>query len=454
MPPGAKTVARKQKKPILLLRLPPALLTRIFSYAGVVSLSNIALCRGLMPFTLAGLYYDVQLLSPDAVKQFAASLLRRPDLAAAVATMRVSITAEDEQRLQGVGVMDSQHTFAELLAAGEGIPYDPTRLLLSSQLVQGVLKSLVNMQCLVVEGAALAGGVLTSDFLSRLPQKCLHLGVALRLRQDWSFDNSRALLRNVANTLPSLSSFALRRNLRDLPITLLNLPSGFDLAPRSWTLEVFILLDLIILSPAVRSLYSSFASLRSLYLTTYYIYDDFWDDLVRLPPSLQTLDLCIGLPCAMTAHLPPHLPNLPKLKAEHILAFPNLQTLGLSGNILSPSAWPILHTFPRLRRIALGTHVELTLPSLQAILDDADDLPDLAVLQIDICECGDRAPRVSSARARPPRRPQWPTDFCFADARKLLSAAKEQGIVVCGTVLCAAKSCNAENGHPCPGWYK
>ncbi|BGP17436.1 hypothetical protein JCM10213_003281 [Rhodosporidiobolus nylandii] len=453
MPPEAKKVARKQKKPFLLLRLPPAVLTRIFSHTGVISLSKISLCRKLLPFTLAGLYHDVQLSIPDAVEQFAASLLRRPDLAAAVAAMRVSITAEDEQRLRGDGGTDSQLTFAELLAAGEAIPYDPTRLSLSTQLMQDILKSLVNMQSLVVDGAALAGGVLTSDFLAQLPKKVRDLGIAIHLHQDWSFVNSRALMRNVATTLPSLSSFALRRNFRDLPITLLNLPSGLDLAPRSWSLDALLLVDLLTLGPAVRSLYSSFASLRAFYLSTYGVYDDFWDDLVRLPPSLETLDLCIGLPCGLAAQFA-RLPDLPKLNAEHVLALPNLTTLKLRGDILSPSAWPILHTFLRLRLIALGTHVELTLPSLQAILDDADDLPDLAVIQIDICECGDRAPRVSSARARPPRRPQWPTDFCFADARKLLSAAKEQGIVVCGTVLCAAKSCNPENGHPCPGWYK
>ncbi|GAA5952831.1 hypothetical protein JCM10213_007554 [Rhodosporidiobolus nylandii] len=417
-----------------------------------MSLDNVALSRYLLPLTLAGLYFEVTLRSPDMVEQFAASLLRRPELAAAVSDMRLLIVVDDEPRLLSDSSAGDQRTFADLSALGEAVPYDPARLTLSTQLVQDVLRSLVKLQFLTLEGAALAGSVLTSDLLAQSLKTLRHLGILVHIShtQDWSsHDNFACLPRNLATKLPSLSSVGLRHNILDLPVTLLSLPSSEALEPRSWHLDAFVLVDLLTVGPAIRNLYSSFSSLRSFGLDTYAVYDAFWDDFVRLPPSLRALNLRLTMPCSREAS---YRPSLPKLGQQHAFELPNLEMLNVSGDVLGPTSWPVLHTFPHLRRIGLGRHVELTLPALQAILDDFAGLPDLAVLQLDICECGDSAPRPTSARTRRPRRPEWAEGFKFAEAKMLLSAATEAGVVVRGTVLCAAKSCIPEDGHPCPGW--
>ncbi|BGP17481.1 hypothetical protein JCM10213_004423 [Rhodosporidiobolus nylandii] len=448
----SKRGKRQKKKPFPLLRLPPAVLARIFSFEDVVTLSNLILCRALLPHTLTGLYDTVRLARPSDLARFCASLVMRPELLSAVSFLFVGTGRTGGgawMRNGSEGALDS------LLAKGgaEASVYDPDEVVGSIELLQNLLQRLPLLTYLRVSGVALVVPIFSPSFLISEPFPRLHeLTVELASGEDYDPPESIAILRSLLTHLPALRALSLTGSRHQAPLTLLNLPSPSYLPPRSWRLTALRLQLWVAIPAEVRSLFSSMAhGLTHFTATPLDAYAEFMRDLAFLPPSLTHLSLTFGFPCPR--HI--HKPGLPKF-GDAPLFLPSLTFLQLRGDILSPASFPVIRSFPALDYLCLGPHTQPSLSSVLSLFEFADEeeegywLSPISSLDIDICACPPGPLRGGGAG----KRPNWPPTLGYSEAKELVEELDGYGVFVGGTVLCAIRDCVKDDGHDCPRWYR
>ncbi|BGP17422.1 hypothetical protein JCM10213_003296 [Rhodosporidiobolus nylandii] len=449
MPHGAKKVVRKQKKAFPLLRLPPALLTRIFSYEDVMAPNTVALCKALLPYTLAGLHAEVALSAPAQFRQFRQSLSQHPPLSKALVALTVECGSPSLTQGPRIELEKGDSPAIE----EDGFSDNACILSLHLSPLQRLLLRLPELTYLSLSSASAVSSVLDERFWQYEPLRQVKtLALALATEEDWGMLEAAACCRILLEFLPSLRSLTFTRNLYDMPLHLLNLSPAVHLPPRSWHLQHFEMLGAMV-GPETRNLFTSWTptltNLRLLIVDPPYA--DFMTDLVRLPPSIEHLALSFGFLCPQG---PSVLPG-PKLREGTTLYFPNLETLMLGGDIVSSATFAFIFATPSLVSIGFEPHVQLEADKLLAMVQDASVLPKLESLYIGICTCDGRESRFAPSR-RPPwrRRPVWPRRFGYSDAKRLIETADKADIELEGNVLCGARCCDAGDGHKCPGWYK
>ncbi|BGP17371.1 hypothetical protein JCM10213_003415 [Rhodosporidiobolus nylandii] len=456
MPVETKKGARKQKKASPLLTLPPAILSQILAYKGVISAKNVALNRALLPYTLHAMFSYVRLTTAEQLSRFCAALVRQPDLVEKVEALHIgpqsgkNYKAPDESAWAMKG--ESESLFAELLSSSRRSrpPYSPTTFVANLNLLGTLVSSLPNLTHLSLIGHALLSLLTDVSYLQEKPLSRVQiLEIKLLLFQDWNFPAAETVLHDLAIHLPHLRTLYIRHNMRLLPLTLLNVSSSAILPPRAWPLHSFVL-KCILTPPEFRTLLSAFSSpsLTSLTLTLAMgPYAGFMADLARLPHSLRVLRFYFGTQCGEPDRKP-----FPSFASDGSLHLPNLEHLVLSGNIVSAATFETIRSFPSLRHLEFGPHARFTAGSLLPLVADTKALPLLACLHLDICEC--RVPDLAPLRQSKRLRPVWQAEFGSVDAGRVVRAAEERGLWVEGTVLCALKRCEVSNWHECPGWYK
>ncbi|GAA6043370.1 hypothetical protein JCM8097_005286 [Rhodosporidiobolus ruineniae] len=469
-------MGRKHKRTSLLV-LPEHLLERIFAslvnYGAPLSLVHI--CKTTLRPALRTVYRDVTLRTSPQIARFCAALAVRPELAAAVEVLAVedklrpADVNESVWRWVDYGLDDLPPFFDGQDAAAKS--YDPSHFDVGIGLVQDLLFVCHNVKQLPLIGEPLVVPLLRPDFLIRGPfRKLYHLTLHLDDSEDYNLPGSDELLPLLRDHVPSLEHLHLGGGETELPLDLLNRNFHVHLAPRSWDLLIFKLDGVLGVPAEFRNFLSAVTSLHTLLVRAHWVYRDFVTDLVRLPPTLRLLVIDIGSPCPgfCTKHAVPKL--TPKTLSS--LFFPDLDTLQLSGGVISTSALSLLSThFPKLRFLDLGTHDRVTRDSILSLLPSVSlkasrkpyprprsssrptALPNLNLFRLNICDCQPATPRFSSTR----RHPVWQPDFGYSDAKAVIAACIEAEIGIEGTILCAARSCPgfwSTEEHTCPMWYK
>lgn len=313
-----------------------------------------------------------------------------------------------------------------------------------------MLKQLSSLIALHLTGEWLILGIFDEAFLQEDVFETVRI-LKLELHDGEDYDNPAAatLSRDLAQHL-SLSRLSFTGNCVELPLDLLNLSPSVALPPRSWSLEDFSLNLLVLIGPESRNLFSAFANLSSLYVTTLMVHDDFMRDLAFLPPTLTSLTLLFGVTCPGDPDLVvPH----PAFGEYGDLAphFPNLIDLTLGGDIVKLATFDFIRTsLPSLLLLTFKAHTRLSYEPLLAILENSSgEGPNICLLEIDICSCQPGKPLAGRAR----RQPQWPPDFGIEDAEDLIDFADDEGIEMLGTILCATRQCEGVE-HECARFYK
>ncbi|GAA5949222.1 hypothetical protein JCM10213_008248 [Rhodosporidiobolus nylandii] len=446
--------ARQNKKPFPFLRLPHPVLVRVFSYKGVLPVQNLTICKALLPATLDALFAFARLVTPTQLRMFCLALARQPAFLRSVRGLRIGsagkvYAGKGEENWDEAG--EGSEGLARLFGDCESGQGDT--LPVNSGLVKALVSRLPLLTDLKLSTVSLVAIFFDVDFLKHGPLPLPALRV-LRLKicthEGLNMPQAASLLHNLSEYLPSLHTLYLSRTIYSMPLDLLNLSPASRLPPRSWPLETFALC-LVTLKPEIRNAFSAFSSLTRLVLRILERpYAKLMDDLARLPPTLRELVLNWGVSCP-GKHQPDSLPRFGGSVQPY---FPHLQQLLLAGDIVDASTFALLHTFPSLASLTLGVHTQIIADRLLALVDDVEALPLLDELVVDICACPPPSLKFPSSRQPLKRRPIWPREFGYSEAKRLIEAADEAGVELSGTVLCAARSCDKADGHDCPRWYR
>ncbi|GAA5907476.1 hypothetical protein JCM8208_001388 [Rhodotorula glutinis] len=362
--------------------------------------------------------------------------------------------------------------------ANEWVPpeFPSGPLVAGPALVQDLLRA-VPLRHLRIGNPSLATAVLTREFLETLPLKELtHLVItpftrphddlgrvfrrelakapsASRHEPERAADRSqqdlvRSYLANLS-LLPSLERLSIGAVGWNLPVGTLNLDPSDPLPPRSLHVQRFALPSSFILPVEVRSLAAALAiGLTSFELDALGVGTDLDDLLMRLPPTLKRLVVRLGrsrCPC-------PYVTSYSGQIGAAALDLPNLVSLELKGDIVSPSTLAAISRLSHLERLTLGEHTQYDLAALLALLPRSD--PDLDPsppsttipspprplrrLTLDICSCPPNEEDL--VRSTPGTAPRWPSGFGTPAARELLREATKGGVVV------AAGACEGRTG--------
>ncbi|GAA5839640.1 hypothetical protein JCM9279_006005 [Rhodotorula babjevae] len=397
-PGKARPPQRRKMTRCILPTLPPDLLLRIFRPA--ISLKNVALSKALLPHTLAALAYSVQLWSLAALTSFCCAVERRPFLAAAVEHIDLLVARPDDidrdvdwwlpaSSTAGAGQLGKNR---KELESRKNRPHVPDQLVVGPGLLRDLIRLLPRVRTLHVVGLEVYRILLARKFLEERPFPHLH-GLILGVDPDYVGEDLRepddyALFANLS-LIPTLRCVILETSAHDLPTSRLNLDVATSLAPRSLYLPTLQVLDFGRLGPEASTLFSALRpGLTSLVVSCQSFYKSFDADLIRLPPTVVTLSLTVGLKCPFYFAATGGKVDDPLLP----VALPNLQHLRLGGPLVSPSTFPnVIEHLADLRSLAFGTHADLDAAQLLAYLRrrTAPSAPPstLTVLQIDLCRC-------------------------------------------------------------------
>ncbi|BGP17512.1 hypothetical protein JCM10213_008246 [Rhodosporidiobolus nylandii] len=440
----------------LFVHLPQSVLSQIFSYAGVLTNKNLALCKVLLPHTLGALFFEVRLLTLWQLAQFGASCAGQLLALDAVRTLHLG-TASDWREIPGGG--GQLERMVGKRRAGENVPYDPDALLIGVGFVQDLLALLPKLRALRLIGEALVVEVLEQPYLATgALSRVKSLGLCLLAGEDYDADEAAGICRSLALHLPSLEQLCLDGNQGELPCDLLNLSPHVYLPPRSLDVQSLFFRQILAIHEECRTLFSSLtASLDVLDIETIHLYPNFMSDLALLPSSLTDLSLDCGIACPDYLS---HRQEFPKL-GEIPLFLPNLEHLHLTGDVVSSATFDLLRQLPSLRCLLLAEHTQFSLSQILhavTLLSSRNISPvshkPAPILRVRICACPPSSPKFASSRQSSKHYPNWPREFGYSDAKRLIEAAGEAGVELSGTVLCAARSCKKDDGHVCPRWYK
>ena len=349
--------------------------------------------------------------------------------------------------------------------------------------MRDLFRLLPRVHVLTVVGIEVYRILLARKFLEERPFPHLH-GLSLGVDADYLGEDLRepddyALFANLA-LIPTLRTVVLETSAHDLPTGRLNLDTVTHVAPRSLYLLELQVVDFGRIGPEASTLFSALRpGLTSLVVSCQAFYKGFDDDLVRLPPTVVSLSLTVGLLCPFyfAPAVAPKIDN-PLLP----LALPNLRHLRLAGPLVSPSTFPaVIERLAELRTLAFGTHVDLDAAQLLAYLrrrtSPSPSAPStLTALQIDLCRCDPATDTLAldpglvrrsaalrfhgrGSRFKVARSPNWPASLGEDDAREFVRVCSGVGskggagreVQLGGSVVCALKVCGGDGfgGHRC-----
>ncbi|KPV74425.1 uncharacterized protein RHOBADRAFT_44915 [Rhodotorula graminis WP1] len=487
-----------------LCALDDFLLALIFARSGYTR-GYLTICKRISPVIDYLFHRAPALRSPDQLLSFCHHLEREPSRVREVNYLLIDAHCEfPVWNPPGAGLESPRGrrlqlpTGAELSElvelADEWVPpeFPSGRLVAGPALVQDLLRALP-LHRLRVGNPPLATAVLTREFVESSPlQELARLDIAPYTRPDNELgrlfrldpdkdprsserehehdspsgpsqqDLAREFLASLC-LLPSLKRLSFGALGWDLPVGFLNIDPPGALPPRSLRVERFALPSSFILPVEVCSLAAALAiGLTSFELDAIGLGGQLDDLVMRLPPTLRRLVVRIGrskCPCIYDTSYSGAI-------SAAALDLPNLVSLELKGDVVSPSTLAGIQRLEHLERLTLGEHTQYDLAALLALLPRPAP-PDAVVppsspttpprplrrLTLDICSCPPDDEDLM--RSRPGTAPRWPSGFGAADARELLREAGPCGVVVEGPVRCAAGACEGSGEvHACHGWCR
>lgn len=340
--------------------------------------------------------------------------------------------------------------------------YTPSRFGPGPGLVQDLLRALPTLTSLTITNQAIAASILTRAYLETSPIPTVTSlfvspftppledmrGLLATLEGEPDNPFAAPFLGNLV-LLPHLETLTVAHSFLDFPLDVLNLSPDVALSARSLNLREAYIDQAFLVTGEIRNLASALrVGLTAFTLDVGTAHADVVDVFLRLPPSLERLVVRVGsIPCGTSSCTF----SLSRKIDGPALDFPHLTSLELKGDIVSPPAFIAMRRLSHLEHLTLGEHVQYSLASLLSLLPSPASSPPntstsrLRRLTLDIC---------SSASLESPadeeRGANWPCELGPADARELLRAAEVSGVVVGGTVRCAAKACGDRAGHTCP----
>ncbi|BGP01083.1 Proteophosphoglycan ppg4 [Rhodotorula toruloides] len=409
-----------------LCRLPPDVLHRIL--VANVTAKHLALCKEMLPRVLRAIFSNADIYGAKRLAQFACSIKIRPSNARFVRDFTFSDASRLESR-EGRLRWDPSRAKA---GAGQLAPsiealeemhvrsYRPDSMTVGFGLLKDVLRLLPNLATLALCGTPLIPPIFAPDYLDTLPFPKLEevsLMAVTHIGEDWDDSPLSGSALNLAS-LKSMKRFSLVRNDIAIPFDRLNLMPSVALPPRSWHLEEANLSEFGHVGPESAVLFSALSeSLRKVTIESATVHERFFDDLTRLPPSLEDLDISVGTPCSKEGRVPHTHPKLSS-SIDHLV---NLRRLQLVGDVIETETFETIASLPNLVELNFGVHTALaSVPLLEIVGLRFSRLPKLAEMHVDICCCGQPS---SGCQL-----PQWPPAFNKTSARLLASAAKAAGI--------------------------
>ncbi|GAA5857004.1 hypothetical protein JCM9279_007310 [Rhodotorula babjevae] len=443
------------------------LLIRIFSRVSAAAFDHLTICKKLAPLVNHVLHGKPSLRTTDQLVALCHHLEREP---AWLAVMR-TISLDDWTKFP---------VWAP--PGGPGPTFPSGRLVAGPALVQDLLRALP-LEHIRIGNPLLAAAILTREFLETNPlPDVVELEISPFLRPDDAYDlvvgrlvhepaqTSRCVHERPDSSmsspypvqpylaqlvhLPALEFLSLGAVTADLALNLLNLAPAFALAPRSLQIKHLYLPTTILMPGQLRTFAAALGTaLTSFELDALILLTSLDDVLIRLPPSLVCLVVRLG-----SSHCPnQYRSTVAGTISAAALDLPNLVSLELKGDIVSASTFHGIQRLAHLERLTLGEHTQYDLEALLGLLPRPDAEPDaepprpLRRLTLKICSCPpDEEDLVLS---KPGTLPVWPSGFGAQDARELLREAGLSGVVVEGSVRCAAGMCEGGGkGSACAVW--
>ncbi|ORY40568.1 hypothetical protein BCR35DRAFT_336499 [Leucosporidium creatinivorum] len=465
-----------------LLSLPPELLTPIFQQANI-SLSNLIICRALLPYTLHALLVEVDLYSQAQIRSFHRTVLD-DDKARLVRVLTMSTvkdrdTVRDEESseedseesgssgsewestdeedeaskpLREAKVVQEEQQQYTRYEVAEALPSvhssSSTELVVFSdeedslpfdEVLTDMVRRLVNLELCSAIGKDVAC-LFKDDF--HLPGILPNLvQVYIQLQPSDEFTEEDHPLFIAASRFPTLEHLDVTGTCEGLPLDLsafstIN-PSKRPIPSHSWGLKSLTLNRVWMFGPEMRYLFSSFNQLQCLAIDGYQADPSFSQSLSLLPNTLQNLTITLlGDPDAGAS-----LPTLDYLP----LWFPNLEHLHLTGFIFTHLLFHHLHLAPKLRCLLFGHDAPINTSTLLRLVDPRSPLriPTLHFLNVHLCwrMTGDANGRPLDGGVK---KPIWTDEVSKKGARKLARMCREVGVDLDGGVACALKVCMCE----------
>ncbi|GAA5997259.1 hypothetical protein JCM5350_001349 [Sporobolomyces pararoseus] len=460
--------------------LPPRVLLDIFIKVRLGNvrdgMSCLLLSSRLFPAALEAYYFKFDIFSPQQGLQLYTQLRRRPKLSVFVRSIIISarnqrpdwmipvcglrarqFKEKSKGRLNSSKVrqkhMEKATRIDKLSPPAELEKFETTHFAFGVDLLRDLFQiRLTNLRHLALVGKAFVHNILVESNLSENVFPHLkELGIGLQPGEDFCRCCRHQELCLRLSRIPSITSVTFNGSFKTSPWPESDPTHPRSLAPgpNSWHLAEFSLGSLH-LNPYLPPLLTSFTStLKSFTLHTGSYYSTLVDDLQLLPPSLRHLSIhfgnensCIG---AFEASEPVPRNVLPFID-QALTRLPHLESLDLSGPLVSPDFYPLLFRLRDLHTLSLGLHVPLDSFHLLGLIDGDQRLPYLQTLLINICLC----PPLKAKPEEAFHRPRWDENFDREGAARLNRKAKEKGITRLGTWRCAVLDCDKSNGHSCP----
>ncbi|GAA5948832.1 hypothetical protein JCM3765_003918 [Sporobolomyces pararoseus] len=501
-PPLAKVAQRQISQPSIipcrgalstLEKLPDAILERIFAHLVNLNPENLQefqsqmyplfISRRLLPFAIETFYYSIAIRTQLHCVRLYATLKRRPGLGRFVRYFRLRINKREALDEGGtvaeksVGMsrsarrkMRHEDTLEGILPEVEA-PHDPSRYTFCGDLLRRLMQQLPNVVQLVLYTKCLFSALFSSrarppfqnlrnlTFCFRIPEelaaryKSASASTLMQFEVDFDAQEHRDICAALSR-LPSLQELTFVGNREFMPCATAVHPSSIELRPQSWPLKAFFLREMNIVKD-LSTVFSSFTeSFTTLVIQAKVFATTLQADLFLLPASLTRLALTSGpLHCGLGR---PPLPLYPTID-EALLLLTNLETLELSGPLISSSFWTRAHRLSNLKHLLVGYHLPQNGPAILALIDGPEKLENLISMELNVCHCPTRFSSSTATNSNSKKRKQvrWGGNnggLNYTDGVQISRALKKRGIVQGGNLACAVKECDEKDpNHQC--WY-
>ncbi|GAA5948843.1 hypothetical protein JCM3765_003922 [Sporobolomyces pararoseus] len=477
---NGRTAARTSPRVLSRLEcLPPGILVAIFIEVRRISVSDglscLLLSSHVFPVALEAYHFRFDIFSPQQGLNLYTQLRRRPKLAKFVRSIIISAINQGPQwvvpvcglearliKVKSSGRLKSSKVRRKRMAKATRIDklsppaelekFETTHFAFGVELLRDLFQTrLTDLTSLGLVGRTFVHTILIEMHFPEVVFPHLkELLIGLQPYEDFCRCCNHPELCFRLSRITSITSVVFKGSFEVSPWPDDNqiLPRSLAPIPHSWCLEEFSLTS-IPLTPHLPPLLISFApTLQAFTLQTASYSSTLVDDLQLLPPTLRHFSLtfgdknsCIG---AFEASDPVPRNVLPFVD-QALARFPHLESLDLSGPLVSPNFYQILFRLRNLRTLSLGLHVPLDSFQLLRLIDGDQQLPFLRTLLINLCLC----PPVRSRPEEAFRRPRWDENFSREGARRCSTRAKARGITRLGTWQCAVRHCDQSDGHSC-----
>jgi hypothetical protein len=333
-------------------------------------------------------------------------------------------------------------------------PYDPSRFTFCDDFLQKLLDFLPNLEDLAIYGKPLISTILAPRprprpyftslksiiLIPRIPNfladELQHLPATILVEYEMDYDKEedRDICAKLA-LIPSLEIVEFMGNRQFMPCATSSQPSSIALAPRSWGIKRLLFRDMNL----INDLSSVFASLTEnltvLVLEAKAFSTTLRSDLLLVPTSLVHLQIISGSPDCNLGHYPP--PLYPTID-DALLRFVKLESLDLSGPVVSVSFWNQVHRLSKLRHLSTGYHLPLDGTAILSLIEEEGGGPphqrlkELCSLGLNVCHCS----------AFQGKRSKWSEGLTYTEGVIISRALKREGIQQSGNLACQVRECD------------